>query len=224
MQRTLTPAVAAPAAPLPMPPAANTAATTPPPQAAALAQPTVPAYSGGDKPDVDVTVDRSALLAASQAALAGPTVLAVLCPAGHPSPAHAGDCRICHREIPSQQPYNTARPALGVIRLSTGDVVKLDRGVLLGRAPKINGDPTGADRPHVLRLPSPDNDISRNHVEILLEGWHVLVRDLGSTNGTTVALPGQEPIRLRPHDQQVIEPGTVVDLADEVSFTYEVQS
>jgi hypothetical protein len=51
----------------------------------------------------------------------------------------------------------------------------------------------------------------------------VLVRDLGSTNGTTVTLPGQEPVRLRPTEDQGIEPGTVVTLADEVELTYEVQ-
>jgi len=120
--------------------------------------------------------------------------------------------------------HDAARPWLGVLRLSTGDVVSLDRGVLLGRAPKVSGDPTGPQRPHVLRLASPDNDISRNHAEVLLKGWQVMVRDLGSTNGTTVALPGQEPIRLRPNDPQVIEPGTVVTLADEISFTYEAES
>jgi hypothetical protein len=188
-------------------------------------EPASAAYPVAQEQDVDeATVDRSALLAAARAKPVGPTVLAVLCPAGHPSPPHASHCRVCSREIVSQQPSNAARPVLGILRLSTGDVVSLDRGVLLGRAPKVVGDPTGAQRPHVLRLASPDNDISRNHTEVVLEGWHVLVRDLGSTNGTTVALPGQEPMRLRPNDQQVIEPGTVVALADEISFTYEVEA
>ena len=67
-----------------------------------------------------------------------------------------------------------------------------------------------------------DRDISRNHAEVVLEGWHVLVRDLGSTNGTTVTLPGQEPVRLRPTEDHGIEPGAVITLADEVSLTYEV--
>ena len=133
-------------------------------------------------------------------------------------PAHSAYPRVDDRD------RSAARPALGVLRLSTGDVVSLDRGVLLGRAPKVNVDPTGPQRPHVLRLASPDNDISRNHAEVLLAGRQVIVRDLGSTNGTTVALPGQEPIRLRPNDQQVIEPGTVVTLADEISLTYEVEA
>ena len=72
----------------------------------------------------------------------------------------------------------------GVLRLSTGESVVLDRGVLLGRAPAVPTD--GVDLPHVVRVSGPDNDVSRNHAEIVLEGWHVSVRDLGSTNGTTV--------------------------------------
>jgi hypothetical protein len=151
-------------------------------------------------------------------------VLAVLCPAGHTSPPHSGTCRLCGREIPPQQPFQTARPPLGVLRLPTGDVVTLDRGVLLGRSPKVNAELEAAARPHLVRVTSPQNDISRNHVELVLEGWHVLIRDLGSTNGTTVTLPGQLPVRLRPSDQQVLEPGTVITLADEVAITYEVQA
>ena len=41
-------------------------------------------------------------------------------------------------------------------------------------------------------MPSPERDVSRNHVEVILEGWHVLIRDLGTTNGTTV-----DPARAR---------------------------
>jgi hypothetical protein len=190
------------------------------------AAPVVPAVDGATHTpdDSDATVDRSALLAGRASAVSGPTVLAVLCPAGHSSPPHSGVCRLCGREIPPQQPFQTARPALGLLRLASGDVVQLDRGVLLGRSPKVNAELSAADRPHLVRVTSAQNDISRNHVEIVLEGWHVLIRDLGSTNGTTVALPGQHPVRLRPSDQQVIEPGTVITLADEVSLTYEVGS
>jgi hypothetical protein len=187
-----------------------------------MSQPAPAAPAGTD--DADATVDRSSLLAGQAGTLSGPTVLAVLCPAGHTSPPHSGSCRLCGRDIPAQQPFQTARPALGLLRLASGDVVQLDRGVLLGRAPKVNAELSAAERPHLVRVTSPQNDISRNHVEIVLEGWHVLIRDLGSTNGTTVALPGQHPVRLRPSDQQVIEPGTVITLADEVSLTYEVGS
>ena len=115
------------------------------------------------------------------------------------------------------------RPPLGVLRLSTGDVVTLDRSVLLGRAPKLGDGLAAHDRPHVVKVPSPERDVSRNHVEVILEGWHVLIRDLGTTNGTTVTLPGESPVRLRANDQQVLEPGSVVSMADEVSFTFEAR-
>ena len=93
-----------------------------------------------------------------------------------------------------------------------GRIVALtrERPLLLGRA-------AGADV--VIR----DARGSRRHAELrLLTGGRVLVRDLGSTNGTTVTLPDQEPVRLRPTEDFGIEPGAVLTLADEVSLTYEV--
>lgn len=152
----------------------------------------------------------------------GPMVLAVRCSRGHHNAPHATRCRVCGQDLPSQQPEQTPRPALGQLRLSTGDVVTLDRGVLIGRAPRAAAEASGARAPHLVRISSPDNEISRNHVEIVLDGWHVLVRDLGSTNGTTVALPGSSPVRVRPGDQQTIEPGTTITLADQVSMVFEV--
>ncbi len=182
----------------------------------------VPADEPVDEPVAEVTTSRGGLPRADED-LDRPVVLAVLCPAGHHSPPHAGRCRTCQREIPPQQPTPIPRPALGVLRISTGGVVPLDRGVLLGRAPRVNEELPPNQRPHLIRVGGVDRDISRNHAEVVLEGWHVLVRDLGSTNGTTVALPGEEPVRLRPTEDQGIEPGTVITLADEVSLTYEVE-
>jgi hypothetical protein len=204
---------------------------TPPP--APSLRPTVPAPTGRgeDRPprveehldpntstdDAELTVDRSALLQS-----AGPTVMAVLCPAGHASPPHANRCRSCGSAVPPQEAFAMLRPPLGVLRLSTGDVVTLDRNVLLGRAPKPAPGLAPDAQPHVVKVPSPERDVSRNHVEVLVDGWHVLLRDLGTTNGTTVALPGEAPVRLRANDEQSLEPGSVVSMADEVSFTFEV--
>ncbi|MGO4597346.1 FHA domain-containing protein [Terrabacter sp. 2RAF25] len=210
-------------------------ATAPAPNEAAH-QPPQPAYAiGGDAADgadatddvdeTELTVDRSALLEARHVAqnqtFSGPSVLAVLCAAGHPTPPHSDRCRVCGTGIPPQEPFTMPRPPLGVLRLSTGDVVTLDRSVLLGRAPKLGDGLAAHDRPHVVKVPSPERDVSRNHVEVILEGWHVLIRDLGTTNGTTVTLPGETPVRLRANDQQVLEPGSLVSMADEVSFTFE---
>ena len=193
----------------------------PPPEPAAADHHPAPA-AGSEEAAPEVTTARASL-PRSDADLDRPVVLAVLCPAGHHSPPHAGRCRQCGREIPPQQPAPIPRPTLGVLRISTGGSVPLDRGVLLGRAPRVNEELPPNQRPHLIRVGGVDRDISRNHAEVVLEGWHVLVRDLGSTNGTTVALPGEEPVRLRPTEDQGIEPGTVITLADEVSLTYEVE-
>lgn len=179
------------------------------------AQPAQPAGAEGAQPGPDPRTETGELPS-------GPMVLAVRCASGHHNAPHATRCRVCGQELPTQQPEQTPRPALGLLRLSTGDVVTLDRGVLIGRAPRASVEASGARAPHLVRIASPDNEISRNHVEIVLDGWHVLVRDLGSTNGTTVALPGSSPVRVRPGDQQTIEPGTTVTLADQISMVFEV--
>jgi hypothetical protein len=180
-----------------------------------------------DPGDPDRTVDRAALLAANPAqtgAPSGPTVLAVLCTRGHLNPPTSPTCRICGREVPPQQAYETPRPALGVLRLSTGDVVSLDRGVIMGRAPQAPPGLPPELQPHVVRIASPQRDLSRNHVQVVVEGWQVILRDLDTTNGTTVTPPEGTPTRLRAGDPMVLEPGSVVSMADEVSFTYEVPS
>ncbi len=185
-----------------------------------------PGSPGDGGPDADeLTVDRSALIQAREAARSGagsgPSVLAVLCAQGHPTPPHGDSCRICGSSIPPQDTFTMPRPALGSLRLSTGDVVTLDRSVLLGRAPTLGPGIAVTERPHVVKVPSPERDVSRNHVEVVLEGWHVLIRDLGTTNGTTVTLPGGMPVRLRANDQQVLEPGSIVSMADEVTFVFD---
>lgn len=174
-----------------------------------------------DEQSVEHTVNR-ALLNSSPTTEAppGPAVLAGYCPNGHLSAPHADVCRVCRAVMPPQQAFEVTRPALGMLRLSTGDTVTLDRGVLFGRSPVL---PEGvSEMPNAVRLASPGSDISRNHAEIELDGWNVYVRDLNSTNGTVVALPGRAPVRLHPHDPYVLEPGAQVTLADVVSFVFEV--
>lgn len=148
-------------------------------------------------------------------------VVAARCPAGHLSPAYAGTCRTCGRPLPPQQPVEVPRPPLGVLRLSNGDTVLLDRGCILGRNPRVPIGYSG-EQPNLVKLIDPDKDISSQHLEVLLDYWHVAVKDLGSTNGTQVAPPGAHPVRLRPNDAVMIEPGTEVILAGVFSFTFEV--
>ena len=152
----------------------------------------------------------------------GPVVPALLCPNGHVNPPSGAACRRCGAPLP-HDPVPVPRPVLGVLRLSVGDVITLDRGVLMGRNPRTDFAGTdGEERPHVVKLPSADGDISRTHLRVTLDGWHVLVTDLNSTNGTLVTLPGRDPQQLRPGEPVPIQPGTVVTLADGIDFRYEV--
>jgi hypothetical protein len=220
---------------LPAPPSAPPGPGVPLPPAPAVPlepmspwlPPPAPAESPGFLPPpelpmmdaVQYTVERSSLLPGQDV----PVVHAVSCPSQHLNPPYAGICRICGAPIPQQDAFLAPRPTLGVLTLSTGDTVPLDRDVVLGRAP-FHADKNAQSRPHLVRLASPGNDISRSHVRISLEGWHVQVTDLGSTNGTVVTLPGQAPVRLRAHDPFTIIAGTTVNIADEVHIRFEVPS
>jgi len=148
-------------------------------------------------------------------------VLAVTCPAGHANPPRTSECRVCRLPVAAeQQPRALARPPLGRLRLSNGEVHVLDRGFLLGRSPVPRAAAAGPE-PNVLRLISRDGDVSRTHAEIRLEGWQVIVADLGSMNGTYITGPGVPPRVLSGGDEQVIEPGCVVTLAHDVWIAYE---
>jgi pSer/pThr/pTyr-binding forkhead associated (FHA) protein len=72
-------------------------------------------------------------------------------------------------------------------------------------------------------VPSPDGDVSRSHLRIAVEGWHVMVVDLDATNGTVVQDPDGESRRLHPREERMILPGTRVVLAEEVGFVFEAQ-
>ena len=151
-----------------------------------------------------------------------PVVPGLLCPSGHVNPPSGATCRRCGAPLP-HDPVPVPRPVLGVLRLSFGDVITLDRGVLMGRNPRTDFAGTnGEERPHVVKLPSAGGDISRTHLRVTLDGWHVLVTDLNSTNGTLVTLPGHDPQQLRPGEPMPVQPGTVVTLAEGIEFRYEV--
>jgi hypothetical protein len=149
-----------------------------------------------------------------------PSVPVVRCPQGHANPPRSGACRVCGAPVPPQEPSWAPRPLLGVLRLPDGESIPLDRGLILGRAP---GTPTGggADRPHHVKLYSPNPDISRRHVEIRVDGWDVLAVDLDSRNGTAVQQPGEPPVELPRGGSQVLRPGAMIILTDEVTLRFE---
>ena len=91
----------------------------------------------------------------------------------------------------------------------------LDRSAIVGRRPRASRVSVH-DVPQLVTVPSPQQDISRSHLELRLEGWHVVALDLGTTNGTTLYREGADPLRLRPREGVVLHEGDVLDLGDGV--------
>ncbi len=110
--------------------------------------------------------------------------------------------------------------ALGRIVLSTGETHPLDRPVIIGRRPRANR--VQADQvPVLVAVASPEQDISRNHLEIRLEGRHVLVVDLATTNGSVLHRDGTPPLRLGPNEPVLALTGDVVDIGDGITVLFE---
>lgn len=149
----------------------------------------------------------------------GPSVLARVCPAGHPNPPQAAQCRDCGAAL-TQDAVRVPRPPLGTARLSSGEVLVLDTPAVLGRSPRV-GRVAGGDVPRPVTVPSPTREVSGTHLAIRLEEWHVLVADLGSANGTILRRPGQPPQRLHPREPALVFSGDVVDLGDGVTVAFE---
>jgi FHA domain len=148
------------------------------------------------------------------------TVMATYCPQGHVNPPYAPTCRVCQAPIARQDPQRAPRPLLGRLRLPTGETVPFDRGVVLGRKP-VPVNPH-APLPHLVAVPQEASFVSRMHLQIELDGWLVICRDLGSRGGTTLTMPGRAPERLRAMEPHVLEPGCRVSLADQYEVAYEV--
>ena len=151
----------------------------------------------------------------------GPTILASLCGEGHPNPPFAPTCRICGASIGQQEPSRIAQPPLVRLVTPDGKALQLDRGVIVGRSPKLSGHLPDGRPPQTIVVDSPERDVSRSHLEIRVEGWSLLAVDLNSANGTTAELPGRPMLRLRPGEPQLIEIGTVLRLADEIELRLE---
>ncbi len=148
------------------------------------------------------------------AAASTPTVLAVLCPYGHPNPPESKRCTDCGVRVIDAEPRRVAQPALATLRVTDGTQAVLDRVVLVGRAPSERGELPA----RLLTVPSPAHDISRTHLEIAPDGWRVLVKDLNSTNGTVLVGPDGASRRPLPPGQAVpVALGSILELAEGVS-------
>lgn len=111
-------------------------------------------------------------------------------------------------------------PAPGRLRLSTGQVLRMDRTVVVGRRPRATRV-SGTDLPHLVAVDSPQQDVSRSHLELRVEGDSIVATDLRTTNGTTLRRPGADPVQLHPGEATVVVPGDVLDLGDGITVAVE---
>lgn len=109
------------------------------------------------------------------------------------------------------------RPQLGWLRVSGGETIPLDGVVIAGRNPKAEAV-DGGKKPRFIALPH--RHISSNHLAFLVESWTVLVRDLGSSNGTYLRRHGKPPVRLPEHPVPLVS-GDVIDLGHGVFINIE---
>ncbi len=152
-------------------------------------------------------------------ATTGPMVLARVCPQGHANPPTRSACSRCAAPLASDA-SEVKRPSLGKMRLSSGEVIELDRPVIVGRQPAASRV-QGNVMPQLVQVRSVSGDISRSHLEVRLEGWHVILGDLKATNGTMLIREGQPPRRLGQGESMILFDGDVADLGDGVSLRFE---
>lgn len=106
------------------------------------------------------------------------------------------------------------------MRISTGEVVELDQSLIIGRQPSVSRV-QGRGMPKLVQVTSAGGDISRSHVEVRLDGWHVLLCDLKATNGTVLIRAGQPPRRLGEGETAFLLDGDVAQLGDDVFLRFE---
>ncbi|QNE14041.1 FHA domain-containing protein [Pseudarthrobacter sp. NBSH8] len=150
---------------------------------------------------------------------AGPLVLARVCDQGHANPPTHARCTACGSPLPADA-VQVARPRLGRMRVSTGALVELDQSLVIGRQPSVSRVHGGV-MPRLVQVASPSGDISRSHVEVRLEGWHVMLCDLKATNGTVLVRDGQQPRRLAQNEMAILLDGDVAELGDDISLRFE---
>lgn len=107
-----------------------------------------------------------------------------------------------------------------VVVLPDGSRETLDEALVLGRSPSVSGVPAG-QLPRLVTLSGGDQDISRSHVRVALEGGTVVVTDLHSRNGTSVVMPNGDMQKLRGGEPTPVMVGTTIDLGGGVELRVE---
>ena len=114
----------------------------------------------------------------------GVIVQGIECGRGHFNNPNARYCSTCGLSLVhlTHRLIDGIRPTLGFLVFDEGSTYTVDRSYLIGREPMP--DPDSGVAPLVMN--DPEDTVSRRHAEIELDGWNVVLRDLGSKNGTFV--------------------------------------
>lgn len=123
-------------------------------------------------------------------------------------------------DLRSPEPAPVAAPIHGPARLelSTGDVIVLDRDVVIGRRPQVDRV-QGGQVPTVVTVPSPQQDVSRTHLRIGWNGALVTVTDLHSMNGTALIGTDGAARALAGGVPHPLAEGDTLDIGDGVTIT-----
>ncbi len=133
-----------------------------------------------------------------------------------------GDFARSQPGIPGQPPAPSVLSApVARLTFSSGEVVDVDRAVVVGRAPEARHF-TATEQPRLVTVASPHQEISSTHLEIRpgagADHGSAVVTDLGSTNGTVLQQPGLPPEDLQPGVAVQLIPGAIIDLGDGVTI------
>ncbi len=123
--------------------------------------------------------------------------------------------------IPGQPPAPDVTVPVARLVISNGDVVDVDRAIVIGRAPEARRF-NDTEQPTLVTVPSPHLEISSTHIEVRpgsgADHGTAVVTDLGSTNGTVLVQPGLGPEDLSPGVAVQLIPGALIDLGDGVTI------
>jgi FHA domain-containing protein len=151
-----------------------------------------------------------------------PVIQGVYCKNGHFDDPNALFCAVCGISMNQKTLVISpgTRPPLGVILVDDGAVFQLDGDYIIGREPGLD-QAVASGRARPLRIADDSGIVSRVHAKVALDGWRVLLTDLGSANGTRVRQQKEGIDQLlEPHHPWVLSAGSQIDLGGR-GFRYE---
>lgn len=138
-------------------------------------------------------------------------VSGLVCAAGHANPPTRDSCVMCGAALSDARPARVNRPPMGMLGLPDGRRIRIDAQMIIGRSPRAERS-GGRQLPTLVKIDGAPTDVSRNHARLVVEGWNLVVEDLGSMNGTVVVSADGSIRRLRGGETSLITAGAVLDL------------